>query len=111
MQFTGKVKFVSPISSVWENQTPIMYLVIEENEPKEYPDKIVVQFMGDRVERASRVNIWEIVTVYFSAKVKEANDGRHWMSLSWWRISREKKGEQPKENTWLKTEHDDDLPF
>jgi len=34
-----------------------MYLVIEENEPKEYPDKIVVQFMGDRVERASRVNI------------------------------------------------------
>ena len=80
-----------------ENLTKLT-LVIEEQK-SEYPSSIWIDFFNEKANQASRIEVWQEVSVWVNFKCREYN-GKYYTNISWWNfkiLSNEKKQEEEDE--------------
>lgn len=69
MIFTGKVKHISALVTVGKDDKKMDKRVIclEENDPeKEHPQKLAIDFVGDRLAYLDGVSEGDVVAVYYN---------------------------------------------
>jgi hypothetical protein len=76
MQFTVKITYISELDHVGQKATPKQYIVMEEIKDK-YPNKIIIEFMGDKTEQLSHIKLGDTCIVDFNTSVNEYQ-GRHY---------------------------------
>ena len=118
MEITGKLIQKLPVQSGvtkqgnnWQSQD----LIIETIET--YPKKICVNFYGDKIQEADKINIGDKVTVSVNIESREFN-GKWFTSVKMWKVTIDQAAPvQSKEDYFeqlgsaFNPEQTDDLPF
>ncbi len=105
MDFTGKITFIGTEEKVWQNETPKLTFVVEE-EGKEYPSSVAVDLRKEKIDEIKNFKIWDSIKISMNFRAREYN-GRYFNSISAWRLQK---------TDWTatssaSTEENDELPF
>lgn len=70
MKFIGTIVHVSNLITYgsWENKNTKIVACFESNEAVERPDKIAIDFLGDKKEEIAGFDVGDLVEVYFNAQ-------------------------------------------
>ena len=102
-QIEWKITKISDVKLVWQNSTPKVDIVVEEETSKEYKDSIWIQFMWDKTELLNWYKVGDIITVFVNFRCKQFGD-RDFTNISGWKIEWSKSENEVVDNSW-------DMPF
>lgn len=76
MKLTWVIVKKCPIQTFgeWEKEFKKQTVIFEENEEVEYPNRIAIDFWGDKLALVDAFNVWDLVKVNYSNKVIEKDD-------------------------------------
>ena len=90
MEFRWTVLIKTEETTVGQNATPKITIVVEEDTEKQYKESVAVDFIGDeKVANARTVSEWDTVEVKFNLSSSEYN-WKYYNNIRWWFIKTEK---------------------
>lgn len=86
MQIEGTVLSKTPVITIGENKLLKQSLHVEEV-GQEYPQSLLIDFLGDWVAKLEKINTGDIVSVSFNTRVTDYN-GKQYNNIRWWKVAK-----------------------
>lgn len=87
MKITGKVFSIGKEELVGEKRTPKITVVVEESGDSQYPNKLAIDFFGEKVDIANDLTIGDEGTFSLNTKVNKSKTGdRVFNAISAWKV-------------------------